>query len=90
MRRNKEKKSKKWIIGLIAVLAAITGLVVAFGAYLKKHAAFLNETLDYDDELFYEDDYPEDDELDGEIVSVPEEDDIIETAFDAEGDEPIN
>lgn len=89
------KSNKKWIIWLIAGVAALAGIAVAVGAYLKKHAAFLNDTLDYDDELFYEDeDYCEDELHDLECMDgAPQtqapsssKEDMIENAFNDEDD----
>lgn len=73
-------KSKKKVITLVAVLTAIIGAAVAIGAFLKRNAKVIGEKLDYDGNLYYEDDtlddydaVPEDpaDELNEESSSEP-------------------
>lgn len=71
-----KKKNKKWIIAILAIVTAIVGATVAIGAYLKKKAEVIGETLDYDadfyddEDEFYDDDMKDDsqDEL-NEVTS---------------------
>lgn len=77
----KTKSKAKWIIGFLAVVTLLVGAALAIGAYLKKNAAFLSETLDYDDDLFFEDD----EYVDNSAQQAPKED-IIESAFEPEDD----
>ncbi len=57
-----KKKSKKWIIATLAIITAVVGVIVAIGAYLKKKAEVIGETLDYDADFYDDEDefYDED------------------------------
>lgn len=49
------KNKKRSVIATIAVLTAVVGVIVAVGAYLKKKAVDISEKLDFDGDLYYED-----------------------------------
>ena len=49
-------KKKKSIVAIVAVLTAVIGALVAIGAYLKRKARDLGDTLDYDGSIYFEDD----------------------------------
>ena len=67
-------KKKKSVIVLVAVFTTIVGAVLAVGAYLKRKARDLGDTLDYDGSIYFEDD--EDAEDFGDMP----EDDTTESA----------
>lgn len=52
-----KKNNKKFnLIAIIAILTTITGVIVAVFAYLKKKANSINEKLDFDGDIYFEDD----------------------------------
>ena len=53
---NCKKDKTKAFIALIAFVVAAAGIAAIIVAYVKKHSAFLDETLAYDDDMFYEED----------------------------------
>lgn len=53
--RMKEKKGKV-IVTTIAVITAIVGAAVAVAVYLKKKAEAIGEKLDFDGNIYFEDD----------------------------------
>lgn len=65
--KNKSKKSFVWFF---AFLAALVGVVVAIGTYLKKKAAVISENLDYDGEIYDEDDDYYEDTPEDDIESI--------------------
>lgn len=79
------KNKKKSIIATIAVITAIIGVVVAVGAYLKKKAEDISEKLDFDGDLYYEDDDYFDEEISSAATpNAPVADDIVEDDADVE------
>lgn len=68
-------KGKK-VVGIVAVLAAIAGAAVAVGLFLKKIGKKVQEDLDFDDSIYFEEepgtDFPEDEASD---FSAPDEED---------------
>lgn len=81
----KKRKNKKWIIVLIAVATAIVGALVAVGAYLKKKASALGETLDYDAD-FYDDEDDFYDEENFDNLAEEEELDNVEEVIEEENE----
>lgn len=72
------KNNKKTVITFVAVITAIIGVAVAVGAYLKRKAQDISEKLDFDGDLYYEDeDYYDDEVIEDESID-PEEVDEIE------------
>lgn len=56
-----KKSSSKGIFKAIAICAAIAGGLVAVGIFLKRRAEMLNHDLDFDGDLYFEDDEYTDD-----------------------------
>lgn len=91
----KKRRNKKWIIVLIAIVTAIVGALVAVGAYLKKKASALGETLDYDADFYDdEDDFYDEENFDNlEQENEEEENDsdkYIEVIDEEDDDESSN
>ena len=57
-------KSKKTWIAVLAVFTAVIGAVVAVGAFLKRKAKSLGDQLDYDGDLYLEEEEPESEDSD--------------------------
>lgn len=53
MKTNSKKKS---VVTILAILAAVVGAAVAVYTYLKKKAGDIGKQLDYDGNVYYEDD----------------------------------
>ena len=83
-------KKKGLLISLLAVLAALAGLAVALGTMMKKGTHQLKRDLDFDENIYGEEDdddpfaYPE---IDGEKFEMTETDET-EADMPAQADEP--
>lgn len=59
------KKKSVWV-GIIAAFAALAGVAVAVGLFIKNAGKKLQEDLEFDDSIYFEDDDTEDlDRLEG-------------------------
>ena len=59
------KKKSVWV-GIIAAFAALAGVAVAVGLFVKNAGKKLQEDLEFDDSIYFEDDDTEDlDRLEG-------------------------
>lgn len=70
-------KSKKTWIAVLAVITAIIGALVAVGAFLKRKAKALGDQLDYDGDLYLEEEEnpdPEDSDVPASDGGTPEKD----------------
>ncbi|MFZ2537627.1 MAG: hypothetical protein WAX04_01845 [Oscillospiraceae bacterium] len=67
------RNKKRMVITIIAVATAIVGVAVAIGAYLKRKADDISEKLDFDGDLYYEDEDYFDDEITAPEESIEED-----------------
>lgn len=79
------KKKHSWI-KIVAVLAAVAGAAVAIFAFLKKKGKKIKEELDFDEEMYFDDDEFEDDIMNGDETVAPEEDADEDTAPEESAD----
>lgn len=75
------KNKKRAVITFIAVLTAIVGVGVAVGAYLKRKAEDISEKLDFDGDLYYEDEDYFDDEITAPEKPCNDDVDDVEQVF---------
>lgn len=61
-------------------MAAVAGAAVAIFAFLKKKGKKIKEELDFDEEMYFDDDEFEDDIMNGDETVAPEEDADEDTA----------
>ncbi len=69
-----KNKKRTVIITLIAVITAFVGVAVTVGAYLKRKAEDISEKLDFDGDLYYEDEDYFDEEITAPEDFVEQED----------------
>lgn len=51
------RSNRKYFIALIAGITAAVGVIVAIGVYLKKKASIIGEQLDFDPDMYDDEDY---------------------------------